>query len=377
MKKITVVSSGTKRRLILAMGSLFVLCFLCACLAALLPGGDNDDSDTASRAATPAILEVTRVVEVTATTDAPAVDTSTFTDTPLPATEIVPTDTPVPAVFTDTPTPPIDALVGFQLAIVDEVIDGDTITVLLDGVPYNVRYIGIDAPETNDASGRIATEANVALVNGQRVYLEADQTDTDQYDRLLRYVYLPDGRMVNEELVRAGHALSVAYPPDTTHQVDFDAAQAAAQQDIAGLWQETSWALRTANIRSGPGTTYDVVDGARPGDLLDITARTADGAWLKLGTGGWISSSLVGNPPSDVAVVQAPTATPAPVRSQQIVPAPAPQAVCSCSGADYDCNDFGSWAAAQDCFVYCLQTVGYDVHRLDRDNDGVVCESMR
>ena len=48
-----------------------------------------------------------------------------------------------------------------------------------------------------------------------------------------------------------------------------------------------------------------------------------------------------------------------------------------CSGIDYDCGNFGNWSSAQACFQYCLETVGYDVHRLDRDNDGIACELLR
>ena len=51
-------------------------------------------------------------------------------------------------------------------------------------------------------------------------------------------------------------------------------------------------------------------------------------------------------------------------------------AVCACSGDLYNCTSFGTHAQAQACFNYCWQQVGYDVHNLDSDGDGVACESL-
>lgn len=54
-----------------------------------------------------------------------------------------------------------------------------------------------------------------------------------------------------------------------------------------------------------------------------------------------------------------------------------PPGGCSiCSYDAYNCSDFSTQAAAQSCFDYCMALVGYDVHRLDADNNGVACESL-
>jgi len=50
--------------------------------------------------------------------------------------------------------------------------------------------------------------------------------------------------------------------------------------------------------------------------------------------------------------------------------------VCDCSHNRYNCKDFPTQAAAQACFEYCWQMRGFDVHRLDGDNDGIACESL-
>lgn len=100
-----------------------------------------------------------------------------------------------------------------ETAVVTKVIDGDTIDVLLDGRSYRVRYIGIDTPERDEACYNEATTANATYVEGQTVRLVQDTSNTDRYDRLLRYVYV-DEVLVNAELVAGGWAESKRYPPD-------------------------------------------------------------------------------------------------------------------------------------------------------------------
>lgn len=54
----------------------------------------------------------------------------------------------------------------------------------------------------------------------------------------------------------------------------------------------------------------------------------------------------------------------------------APGGCSTCAYDAYNCSDFGTQAAAQACHDYCMVQVGYDVHRLDADDDGVACESL-
>ena len=68
---------------------------------------------------------------------------------------------------------------------------------------------------------------------------------------------------------------------------------------------------------------------------------------------------------------------PAPVYPQPSPPEPTPTplaAVCDCSCNRYNCVDFGCQQRAQACYEYCMRVVGYDVHGLDLDRDGVACE---
>lgn len=73
-----------------------------------------------------------------------------------------------------------------------------------------------------------------------------------------------------------------------------------------------------------------------------------------------------------------PTATAIPPTSTW-TPSPTPteeEGVCSCRGNLYRCSDFATQEEAQACFEHCLELVGYDIHRLDGDNDGVACEAL-
>ena len=100
------------------------------------------------------------------------------------------------------------------------VVDGDTIDVVINGTEYRVRYVGINTPERDEVCYSDATAANAALVQGQTVRLETDVSDTDRYGRLLRYIYVGD-TFVNRQLVADGYAEAVLYNPDDREYTDF------------------------------------------------------------------------------------------------------------------------------------------------------------
>lgn len=77
---------------------------------------------------------------------------------------------------------------GGVTARVTRVIDGDTIDVEISGQTYRVRYVGVNTPERDEECYAEAVAANAALVEGRTVRLEFDTSDTDRFDRLLRYV---------------------------------------------------------------------------------------------------------------------------------------------------------------------------------------------
>ncbi len=130
---------------------------------------------------------------------------------------------------------------GAVAAPVVRVVDGDTIVVRLDGRQQRVRYTGVNTPESVDPRravqcfGKEAAARNRALVEGKTVWLEKDVSETDQYGRLLRYVWV-DGALVNAELVREGYARAVTYPPDVRYAERFRALEREAREARRGLW---------------------------------------------------------------------------------------------------------------------------------------------
>lgn len=208
-----------------------------------------------------------------------------------------------------------------KLCKVIKVVDGDTITVDIDGAKETLRLIGINTPETVDPRkpvecfGKEASNKAKAVLNGRSVILENDPTqgERDKYDRLLRYIFLEDGVNFNKLMIAEGYAYEYTYSTPYKYQAEFKKAQQEAEQNKRGLWADNAC----------------VTDNSTP------TIQT----------------------------------TPTPV--------PTPTAtVCNCSGNTYNCPDFATQKQAQACYNYCLAQGKGDIHKLDRDNDEVVCESL-
>jgi micrococcal nuclease len=129
---------------------------------------------------------------------------------------------------------------GIQVPVVD-IVDGDTIEVLVNGTTEDVRYIGIDTPESVapgepvECYGRQASAANAELVEGENVRLEFDAERRDQYGRMLAYVYVDD-LFVNAELLREGYATTLTIPPNDSFAGRFDRLEQRAGNEGRGLW---------------------------------------------------------------------------------------------------------------------------------------------
>jgi micrococcal nuclease len=92
-----------------------------------------------------------------------------------------------------------------ERATLVRVVDGDTIVVDIDSVEERVRFFGIDAPERGEDCFDEATERVDELLD-DHVLLLPDVRDRDRFDRLLRYVYTPDGLSLDAVLVAEGLA---------------------------------------------------------------------------------------------------------------------------------------------------------------------------
>jgi micrococcal nuclease len=136
--------------------------------------------------------------------------------------------------------------------------DGDTVRVRTGSGVVRIRLIGIDAPETSPgeraarqarhlrgdtaviiALGRKAKAAAERLAPpGTPVRVETDLQSHDRYGRRLAYLWLADGRMINEELVRQGWALALTIPPNVRYADRFVVAQREARRQRRGLWAD-------------------------------------------------------------------------------------------------------------------------------------------
>ncbi|HEX7259395.1 MAG TPA: thermonuclease family protein [Candidatus Saccharimonadia bacterium] len=139
------------------------------------------------------------------------------------------------------PKPNLTAPPGYYP--VTSVSDGDTIIVTIAGKPEIIRLIGIDTPETKDPRkpvqcfGKAASAHAQTLLDRKVVRLEGDpaNNDRDKYRRLLRYVYLPDGTLVNQYMIKNGFAFAYTLFPFTKMQ-EFRAAEREARAANRGLW---------------------------------------------------------------------------------------------------------------------------------------------
>ena len=138
------------------------------------------------------------------------------------------------------------------------VYDGDTLQLDIEGRRERVRLIGIDTPESynNDRAVRIASrtgkDVRTIIAEGKRasafvrnivrvgdeVTIEYDTERRDRYNRLLGYVYLSDGRMLNELIIKSGYAYPLTIQPNVKYKECFLRAFRYAQNNNIGLWNQ-------------------------------------------------------------------------------------------------------------------------------------------
>jgi endonuclease YncB( thermonuclease family) len=151
------------------------------------------------------------------------------------------------------------------------IIDGDTLRISYNGESTPVRLIATEAPELSHPSEPVQCYAQEAkdylqhLLAEKQVLLESEplDTDRDQYDRLLRYIFLEDGTNVNESLIKNGYALENTYVSGYKYQQLFREAQQYAEQNKLGRWSET-----TCDGNVYTGTYKDPKPEETPPDLV-------------------------------------------------------------------------------------------------------------
>ncbi|MBC2576163.1 thermonuclease family protein [Peptostreptococcus canis] len=157
--------------------------------------------------------------------------------------------------------------VSCEKAKVIKVVDGDTIKVNINGNKKTVRMIGVDTPETVHPKkpvmyyGQEASSYTKKQLSNKVVYLQRDVSDTDKYNRLLRYIWLkkpstnPSEKevimyMYNAKLIKDGYGQLVTYPPDVKYTDLFRKLQKNAYKNKTGMWKEPSRIGNPANNKS-------------------------------------------------------------------------------------------------------------------------------
>ncbi len=124
--------------------------------------------------------------------------------------------------------------------------DGDTISVLDQTLARKIRLSNIDCPEKKQEFGAKAKEYCGSLCFGK--FVQVSVVGADRNKRLLGTVTLPDGRILNEELLKAGMAW--VYMPKC-HDYKLASLEQKARDSHLGLWQSHSpispWEWRKKN----------------------------------------------------------------------------------------------------------------------------------
>ncbi|MBI2610753.1 thermonuclease family protein [Candidatus Kaiserbacteria bacterium] len=236
----------------------------------------------------------------------------------------------------ETATTTVDASTHEWYPLV-KVIDGDTLVVAKDRenpstslrTGVTIRLIGLDTPETVDPRepvqcfGQEASEKAKQILSGTSVRIETDpsQGELDKYGRLLAYVFLTNGTNFNEYMIAEGYGHEYTYNLPYRYQAAFKAAEERARAEKRGLWADNAC------------------------DNNDLRSRYSE---------------------------------PQPLNANISSP-------YECSRNAYNCGDFTTQAEAQAAFESCLPAEASaqagggsanDVHKLDADGDGKVCESL-
>ena len=128
--------------------------------------------------------------------------------------------------------PPAFALTNFTSLVV-EVLAGDTLEALQRGKAVRIRLNGIDCPEKGQPYGKAAKQFTSEMTLGKPVTVEVKHLEKEGL--LVADVILPDGAVLNQELVEAGLAWrSRKYGKSPVLAV----LEQAARKARRGLWAD-------------------------------------------------------------------------------------------------------------------------------------------
>ena len=212
-----------------------------------------------------------------------AVPTSAATATQMP------TVTPLPEVPFLPDTECIPTATEREFATVLDVIDGETIDILIDGIRFRLRYIGIHAPDAEEPFFNQSTSRNAELVLGKTVTLVRDASNSDEEGNLLRYV-MAGNVFVNHSLIEEGYAYAVESSPNVACSPLFAGAQDHAVTEGAGVWSvNPTPPAPTHTPASNPNVQITVIlyKGTVPGVEGDEFVQITNQGSIAVNLEGW------------------------------------------------------------------------------------------
>lgn len=139
--------------------------------------------------------------------------------------------------------------------------EGDTLTVKTGRDKlYKVRLSNIDSPEIGQPFGRPARRLATDLALKKKV--RVNYTFKDKYNRLIGEVFLPDGKLLNEEMIKAG--LAWHYRVKNPHSTVLESLEYKAWKKKLGLWIQDSpvppWVFRRETRIPSPPASLKNMD---------------------------------------------------------------------------------------------------------------------
>lgn len=259
-----------------------------------------------------------------------------------------------------------------------ELVDGETLALALDDSEVPVRLLSIATPaaDLNECfAGAAASFVAAVAPPGMPLELEPDGIDADAAGMRPRYVFLTDGSMLNEQLVRGGFARVTDEDGGGKYLERLQDAEDEARRDGLGLWGDCRTPTPTAFV-AAPTTSPTAVATAA---IVSTPAPTTTPAPTPPPTA---------TPSPPPTVVPTPTPTTAPTATPTAAPTPAPTAIPTATAAPPPQNCDPSYPTVcippkslvgdlncGDITHRRFAVLPPDPHGFDGNNDGVGCQS--
>lgn len=225
-----------------------------------------------------------------------------------------------------------------------------------------------------------ATTHTTGMLNGRTVYLERDVSNTDRFDRLLRYVWVvpksgSDVYFANEQLVLDGYAVASRFPPDVKYAERRRDAERDARDAGRGLWDTCGGADTplepTAAPRPRPSATPRPRSTPTPEPAL-VSDCSAFGSFQE--ASAYYASHPAAQPDLDPNGDGRACEVYFGVDQQPVAPAGPAGGGCDPSYPDVCIPPYPPDLDCPQVGYVGFHVVGPDPHGFDRDRDGIGCE---